>query len=214
MLSNLYLYFELAGLITIVIKYNKLKHTHYRYFLPFLLLILAYEIASLSDIFIIHKTNGWIVNLIYIVQSLFYIYFITWHFPSRLKKSLRLMMCFVAAFTLVYIFTIGDFWHLAPYSILLQFALLIVTCCYFFYRLMYDANQTLFILKLPDFWVNTGLLFFCLAEFLFYSSYTYMAYKKNYHYLILFLIISNIANAILYSCLSISFLCFKPMKKL
>ena len=91
---------------------------------------------------------------------------------------------------------------------------LIILICIFFYQLMHRTGEHLSLIQLPHFWVNTGLLFFCLAEFLFFAAFTYMITKKTYSYSLLWDVISNMANIILYSCLSISFLCFSKTKKL
>lgn len=214
MLEKSFFLFESIALITLIAQYSKLKHTRYKYFLPYLIFILFYETASLFKVFIIHKSNGWIINFVITIEFLFYSNFITEYFNPRLKKFLRLAVTIILVFSIIDVFLITGFWMLCTSAILLQYTLMIIIICCFFYQLMYNAHQTLSILRLPDFWVNTGMLFFCLSEFLFFASYAYMYYKQNYHYLLLSSVISNLANALLYSCLTIAFLCFSPMKKL
>jgi len=100
------------------------------------------------------------------------------------------------------------FWKLDSVIILFQYGIIILVNCIYFYELMNFTNKELGIMKLPAFWLNTGLLFFCLSQFLVFSSFAFMAYNGNYEYHFLFDVISVIAGAILYSCLTVSFICF------
>jgi len=71
------------------------------------------------------------------------------------------------------------FWKLDSITILLEYAIIIFINFLYFYELMNYSGEALNIVKSPGFWLNTGLLFFCLFEFLFFSSFAYMAYKKK-----------------------------------
>lgn len=214
MLDNLYYLFECIALVTALVQYTRIKTSVYKFFVPYLLFIVAYETASLYDLFIIHRSNAWITNIEITIEFLFYSFFITSFLTPQLKKRLRFVVLLVLAFTIADILWIGNFWTLSTPAIILQYIVMIIVICCFFYELLYNSHEMLNILRLSDFWVNTGLLFFCLAEFLFFVSFAYMSYKHNYHYYVLFLYISNLANILLYSCLAIAFLCFRPTKKL
>jgi len=208
MLDYLYFFFEIIAFAVAVFQLPKLKHSSYVYFIPYLLFILIYEFGSIYNWFFIHKSNLWISNLTLVIFFLFYSSFLcalihTPYFKRWIKRIVSLSI-FLSLVNLAFI---QGFWNLNSITILLQFAVLIALTCLYFYELM-NSTQKLSISKLPGFWVNTGLLFFCLAEFLFYSAFAYMAYKNNYNYYLLFEVISNIANVILYTCLTISFLCF------
>jgi hypothetical protein len=187
MLLSAYLFFEFLAFIISVIKYRALKNTPYVYFIPYLFLVLIYEYGTLKNWFVINHSNLWVSNITLIIFFLFYSVFIH-----------GINMLFVQGF-----------WNLDTITILLQFAILIGITCLYFYELMNFMGKEPQVLKIPGFWLNTGLLFFCLGQFLFYSSFAYMAYKKNYDYYVLHLVLSNIANAILYSFLTISFLCIR-----
>lgn len=101
------------------------------------------------------------------------------------------------------------FWRLDSVTILLQFFIIIVLSGLYFYELLHYTSAQLSIVKLPGFWVNTGLFFYCILSFLIYSSFAYMAYRKDYSYFIMFTGISNAAIVILYSCLAVCFLSIK-----
>lgn len=210
MLLSAYLFFEFLAFIISVIKYKALKNTPYAYFLPYLSLVLIYEYGSLKNWFVINHSNLWISNITLIIFFLFYSIFIhniikTEKFREWIKRLIFLSILCSAA----NMFFVQGVWNLNTITILLQFAVLIVIVCLYFYELMNYTGKELRILRQPGFWLNTGLLFFCLGQFLFYSSFAYMAYRKNYEYYVLHLVLSNISNAILYSFLTISFLCIR-----
>jgi hypothetical protein len=213
MLLSAYLLFELLAFITSVVKYRALKHTRYIYFIPYLFFILIYEYGSIENWFIIKRSNLWISNITLFIFFLFYSIFICDIIKTEKFKKwiwrLIVLSIFCSAANMAFI---QGFWGLDTITILLQFAVLIVITCLYFYELMNYTDKELRILRLPGFWLNTGLLFFCLGQFLFYSSFAYMAYRKNYEYYVLHLVLANISNAILYSFLTISFLCIRTKK--
>lgn len=214
MLRYIYFVFEILAFVTLLVQYKKIEKTKYIYFLPFLLLILLYEAGSLYNLFNINHSNAWGVNIIITVEFLFYSLFLISLLNKGSRVRLYALVASVFVFTVVDVAFLQGFWNLATIAILLQYLALIILVCVFFYQLMHKTGQHLSLISLPDFWVNTGLLFFCLAEFLFFAAFAYMMAKKNYNYSLLWFVISNIANLILYSCLSISFLCFNRTRKL
>ncbi|WP_345213526.1 hypothetical protein [Mucilaginibacter gynuensis] len=210
----LYLAFETIALLILIIQYKKLEKSVYIYFLPYLLFIVIYECASVFNLFNIHGSNAYITNIVITVEFAFYSFFLISLISRKLKRLLTALVIVCLLFTLVDVFFLQGFWNLCTIAILVQYVMLIVLVCCFFYQLMNSSGQSMSLLSLPHFWVNTGLLFFCLAEFLFFAAFAYMASRNNYHYYLLSLVIANMANLILYSCLSISFLCFSKTKKL
>lgn len=214
MFEYLYFIIELLALITLAVQYKKLEKTQYVYFLPYLLLIICYEAGSIYNLFNVNGSNEWITNVIITVEFLFYGSLLVNMLSRNVKRRLFAVLGGTFLFTVIDVTFIQGFWKLATIAIMLQYIVLITLVCMFFYQLMQQAGEQLSLIRLPDFWVNTGLLFFCLAEFLFFAAFTYMTANKNYQNYLLWYIISNMANLILYSCLSVSFLCFSKNKKL
>ena len=209
-----YFFFECIALLAAIFKYNKLKDSNYKYFLPYLLFIVIYEYGTIRDWFYIDHSNLYITNITEIAGFLFYGIFLYKLIKSKAyKKIINGLIIFSIISSLINMVFIQGFWKLDTVTILLQFAIIISIVCMYFYELMNSMEITAPLTKMPGFWLNTGLLFFCLAQFLFYSSFALMAYKGNEQYIILFSVIANIANAILYSCLTICFLCFNRMNK-
>lgn len=214
MLNMSYFFFELMALLTVTIQYRKLKGTIYKYFLPFLLLTVIYEYGNIRDWFFIRHSNLYLVNITEIVYFLFYTLFLKQLINNKLyKKIIQILVLFTLLCSLLDMAFIQGFWKMDNIAILLQYAVIIFIVCLYFYQLMNTVDIDIPITKMPGFWLNTGLLFFYLTEFLIYASFAFMAYKGSYRYLLLFLVISNSANAILYSCLSVCFLCFNRTTK-
>ena len=210
MLLSAYLFFEFLAFITSVIKYKALKHTRYVYFIPYLFFILIYEYGSIQNWFIIKRSNLWISNITLFIFFLFYSIFIRGIIKTeRFKEWIKRLIVFSTICSAANMAFIQGFWGLDTITVLLQFAVLIGITCLYFYELMNYTNKEFRILQIPGFWLNTGLLFFCLGQFLFYSSFAYMAYRKVYEFSILHHVVVNISNVILYSFLTISFLCIR-----
>lgn len=212
MIDSFYFWVEVLTLLVCIFCYRKFNLTRYKLFLPYLAIIVFYEFGTIHQWFGIKESNAWIVNFEILFEYLFYSSFIISIYKKQ-KGLLWLVSLLCLLFTFIDIFFIQGVMALCTIAILVQYSLLIALVCGFFYLKMQEAGQNISLLKQPDFWVNTGLLFFFLSEFLFFASYTNMAYKKLYSFHLLFMVISNVANLILYSCLSISFLCFRQTQK-
>ena len=206
-LNHIYLFFEGLAFLVAAIQLPKLKNSPYKYFVPYLFLIIVYEYGSTRAWFGINGSNLYIANITMFIFFLFYALFLLKLVKTPgLKKIITAAIIFTAVFFVLNNAFYQGFWKLNTVRIMLQYFVLIVITCLYFYELMNHAYLQLSIISLPGFWLNTGLLFFCLFFFLFYASFTFLAYQKLQEYSLLFRIVANLANAILYSCLTVSFL--------
>jgi hypothetical protein len=182
--------------------------------LPYLAIIVVFEYGSTLGWFAINHHNLWSVNFEITFEFLFYSWFILSDFKNKkLKRRLAGLVAGIVVFTAFDIAFIQGFHKLCTIAILVQYTLLIALACLFFYRQLHTFDVSTSLLGQPDFWVHTGLLFFFLTEFLFFASFTTMAYKKIPNFALLHNVISTVSIFILYSCLSVSFLCFRRMTK-
>jgi hypothetical protein len=210
----IYFYTECIALLVSIFQYKKLKNSNYKYFLPFLALIVIYEYGNIWDWFYIDHSNLYITNLSEISVFLFFSIFLRSLIRNEIyKKIIRGLIIFSVICAAINMAFIQGFWKLDTITILLQFAIIIVIVCLYFFELMNKIESEVSIINIPGFWLNTGLLFFCLAQFLFFSVFAFLAYNQNHNYFLLAVTVSNIANVILYSCISVCLLCFNRMKK-
>lgn len=214
MLRYAYFFFEGLALLISLISFNRVKHTNYRYFLPYLAIILFYEFADFKHYFRIyhdhHINNLWITNIEITYEFVFYGLFIGSMLKDKRKYYLAVLG--IVLFTAIDILFIQGVWNLCTAAIIIQYVFLIFMIFRFFNQLLNSFSKKINIIKYPDFWINTGMLFFCLTEFLFFCSFTFVNFHINKNYSLLYFVLSNIANAILYSCISIALLCFSKTR--
>lgn len=209
---SIYFWIEITTLLVCVYCYQRFNITRYKFFIPYLLAIVLYEFGTLHKWFAIKGHNLWISNFEILVEYIFYSCFIISIYRRSIDRRIfGWLTLATSVFTLLDIFFIQGFFMLCSIAIVLQYTILIVMVCRFFYIKMQDMDVSKSLTTDPDFWVNTGLLFFFLAEFLFFVSFN-KAYIKPEVFRSLFNIITAVANFILYSCLIIAFLCFRPIK--
>lgn len=213
MVVRIYLIFEIMAFLTALFQYNKMKETAYRVFVPYLFYVVLYEIGPLFHTFSINDSNQWIVNYDLTVFFLFYSIFILKLLKTiSFKKWIRIGIFLSIFLSIINNIFYQGFWKLDTITVLIQFALLILITFLYFYELMNYVEGQFSVVWNPGFWLNTGLLFYCLSRFLYFSAFAYLAYGHNNSYAILSSAISNICNALLYSCLTVSFLCFNKSK--
>lgn len=207
--------FQLAALLVYSIQFNKLKSTLYKWFLPYLIVMAVYEFGTFNGWFTVSGSNHWSFNIISTLEFLFYGYFLFRLLrKNKAKRIFTLALCFTLFVTTLNIFFIQGFWKLHTYSYLLQSVVIIAATCMFFYQLMQNVQSKIPLFRNPDFWLCTGLLFYYLGSFMFFASFSHMAYKGNPNYTMLYQVIYNFYNIILYVCLINSFLCFRKTKML
>lgn len=209
----IYLLFEIMALLTALFQYNKIKRTVYKDFLPYLVCVVIYEKCSLYNLFSIRHSNLWITNITIALSFLFLSTFLCKIIKTAsFKKWIKLAIYFSITCSAINMAFVQGFWKLDSITILLEYAIIITINFLYFYELMNYSGEPLNIIKLPGFWLNTGLLFFYLLQFLTFASFAYMAYKGSYDYLLLFSVISYSANVILYSCITVALLCPQQTK--
>ena len=184
-----------------------------RLFIPFLLIIILYEYGTLQGSFTVNGSNHWAANMVTLFEFVFYSFMIRSFLTNKINKRYLLSAALViVALSILNIAFIQGFWKLHSYTLSLGSIVIISFVCVYFYELLHYDLEKLSISKYPIFWIATGILFFYLGEFLFFAFFSYMAYRDDYSYFKLFKIISNASNVILYSCLSIAFVCNRWIK--
>jgi hypothetical protein len=169
-----------------------------------------YEIGTPSGWFSIHNTNHRAANIFMLFQFSFYILLLLFIFE---KKSIRRAvyaseLVLIVFFLLNNIFNQGiDVFNSITY--IFGSLVLIGWCCYLFYYMM-TRTVELKLIQYPFFWIYSGVMIFYLFRFIFMAYFTFLAYQSGGLYIQLFKSISTISIILLYSCISIGLLCFKP----
>ncbi|RYZ97808.1 MAG: hypothetical protein EOP47_20825, partial [Sphingobacteriaceae bacterium] len=126
MFQSFYFIFEALALITALVQYKKIEKTPYLYFLPYLLLIVLYEIGSYFKIFVVNHSNAWITNIVISIEFLFYSCFLIVLLAKKLRARLVILVASTFLFTVIDVFAIQGFWNLGTIAILVQYVVLII----------------------------------------------------------------------------------------
>jgi len=180
-------------------------------FKPFLIYfpaVIAYVIADFFDLLTINHSNAWCNNLEDLLDFAMFSYFII----SQDKRSLYKRKAYVFAAVVILlsfidIYYIQGFWHRSTMATILQGLFILILVCIYYYNLLEEAPENLFLLKHPPFLVATGLFFYFLSLTFHYSFFSYMAYKNTYRFALLASTILGIANLMLNAILIYAFLC-------
>ncbi|WP_295721069.1 hypothetical protein [Mucilaginibacter sp.] len=189
--------------------------SNFKWFVPYFGCVSVYEFANLFNLLMINHTDSWCANIMELIDFILFTYLMT-SLAKRAsyKKKVYLFAGIVILFSFIDMFFVQGMWKLNTIAMVLQ-ALFILTLIYNYYHdLLKEATEGLVLLKHPPFLVVTGLLFYFLSKSLFYSCYSYMVYKNNYHFYMLAATIPGLSNLLLNSILIYAFLCFSKTKKL
>lgn len=209
MMYDFFFLFQIAALIVCLSVYNKLGFP-YKYFAPFLFVLTVYETAILMGWLRIPELDALSFNFYTSTEFTFYSLILFSLIRNKLhKKILFYVLVCTLSLTLINIIFLDRLNAFNTYTFTLQAFIIITACCIYYYNKVRDARNEILIIKEPTFWLYTGLLFYYLGCFLFFTSYSSMAYVKSPNYLILYRIVINVSNIILYSCLIKLFLCFR-----
>lgn len=205
---SLYFWTEVLAFVTSLAVYRRTRDSHLRFFTVFLGGIVLYEFGVIQHWFTIRHSNLWAVNFISAFQFIFYALYLRSIVRDReKKKGILVGLVITLLLTLINISFVQGFWKLHSYTLLIFSVMIVYWVCQFFRELLDTDNDQLSLLKYSDFWISTGLLFFYLAGFTFFSFFEYMAYINDYEYLWLTRLVLTISNFILYSFITIGLIC-------
>jgi hypothetical protein len=214
MLYNLYFLSLIITLIVCLYTYKQLDR-NFKWFPPYLSLVIIVEIASMRGLLIINHTNAWCNNNIQLMEFVLFTYFVSSFRGEELyKKKVYYLAAIIIVISLIDMFFIQGIWRQNTIALILQELFLLTLICIYYYDLLAKADERIVLLRHPPFLAATGLFFYFLSNAAFYSCYSYMAYKNSYHFLILARTIPGISNLLLNSLLISAFLCFSKTKKL
>lgn len=204
-------YFELAAFLSACINFRKHQHGILKWFLPFLLLVNSIELGNYFRLFKINNSNNWIYNIFNPVEFCFYscIFYQILINPKD-RKMIRYAVVIVLLIVLLDMFILEGMVYLNSYSYII-ICWTISIYCYLYFRQVLRHVDDSNLLSRPFFWISTGLFLFCIGEAILFSFFQYFLVTHNFSkFRQVFLFLSNFLNAILYTCLSISFFCRTP----
>lgn len=214
---TLYYIYLISLPITFAFGLNAYKQLacNFKWFLPYFAFIIVYELANLFNWLMIMHSNAWCNNFEGLIGFTLFASFITsLDKRTSYKRKVYILTAVIVLVSLIDIFFIQGFWKRATIALVLQALFILSLICNYYYNLLEEAPEHMVLLRHPPFLVNTGLLFYFLSNAVFYSCFTYMVYKNNYHFYILAATIPGLSNLLLNSLLIYAFICLSKTKKL
>lgn len=208
-----HMYFEMAALVASVIFWHRIKHTHLRWFLPFLLFIVLIELSGRYIRKELHLPNAWLYNISVPIEYCFYTFILWAYFKSAKVRRITaaFLLCFFL-FCLANMFFVQGFRKFNTNILkVASFAMIVLSCLYFTELMRLEHQVDL--LREPMFWIVTGLFLFNAGEF-FYSLFSdYLITHRMDRTRYIFASINNKLIWVLYTCFIISFLCSESRRQ-
>jgi hypothetical protein len=208
---SIYLFLELTAFLMAVISYLRHRDPVSKWFVVLLLLTNLVEWGNLFRLYSIRHSNNWIFNLFNPLEFAFYVcLFYSLYKNKEDKRKVARLYLGLLILTVLNILFLQGIRYFDSYSFMLG-SLLILYCVYLFFKQLMQHVDDQNILKNRFFWVSVGLLFFYTGEFFLQAFFEYFLRINDFNsFRPTFYFFTNFLNILLYSCLSISFLC-QPM---
>jgi hypothetical protein len=211
---SIHTYFELGALLAAIIYWGRLKHTPLRWLLPFLIFIVAVEMAGRYIRTVLHEPNSWLYNLSVPVEFLFYGFvFYSYYQRPVFKKAAGYFLGIFLVFTIVNLLFFQGFSIFNTHTMALGNFYMVLLGGLYFVELL-KKEEPVNILKEPMFWLTTGIFLFNAGEFSYtlFLDYLYITDLDSARKI--FAEINNKLIWVLYTCITIAILCSekKPHK--
>jgi hypothetical protein len=205
----LHIYFEIGALLTCLFFWSRIKNTKLYWFLTFMLFIVIVELTGrylkkeLGEI----QLNQSLYNVSIPIEYLFYAYIFFLHYQNKVfKKIVGIFLIVFPAFVLINIVFFQGFNEYNSNIVKVgSFSMIVFSCFYFSDMMKAETEQHL--LKIPMFWIATGVLLFNAGEFLFSLSIDYLYDKFPKEIFKIFGSIIFKLICVLYTCISIAIIC-------
>lgn len=188
------------------------RRSFLKWFTPFLLLTFIVEFSA-TRMASRGISNTWLYNYFTTLEFTFYFIFFYNQLRVRLFKRFILGVAIgypVIALTNIIFFQGRSTFGFHTYTVMLGAILIVICCMIFFYELLRYPG-TISLVRIPAFWIVTGLLFFYSFSFAAISLTNYLSkisYVNN-----LFSQLLEKSNILLYILISIGLLCTLKSQK-
>jgi len=208
---SIYLYIIAISIIVGLVRFNELKPTFLKWMVPFLLLTLAVEITGLimsrHDIY-----NLWMYNFFTSFEFVFYsLLYRAILANSFVKKIIVYAVIVYLVLFVINISFIQGFYKLHTITYRIG-SIMAVTWCYLYFRQLMKSEIYIPVFRDPLFWISTGLLFFYAGFFFYMTAGDIVLYAHIPYNTLVWDVISDSLNALLYTCFLISFVCQKTIR--
>lgn len=196
-----------------IVRFSKLYPRYIKYLIPFLLISIFAEAATPLKLIHFTKSNHWFFNLYTTFEFLFYAFLFFQVFHKKVHRTLVLYLTTLGVLgIIVNVLFIQGMNNFHSYSYRLTLLIVIIWSLIYFRSLM-QTNLEVALVRIPMFWIATGLFLFSLGIFFYFNAFDYIAYKNLDYSRQLWKIITRSLNVMLYTCFLLSLICQKENKK-
>lgn len=206
-------WFELLSFLISLVVIKKLRSSYFLIFIPFLFLVIFGEYWGTHLKFVNHRHNGWLYNIMNLIQFSFWILLFRENIQHPFFKKMYLFLFFVFfLFGVTNLFFVQGIISFNNYTLIAGSAIVIFQCGVYFYQLLKIEEDINFV-RLPMFWIAAGVLIFFIGTFFYFSLYSYLRKIQIQKGTEIFdLIILNL-NIVFYSCISIGLVLVEKKNK-
>ena len=207
----LHIWFEIGALVIALCCWPWIRKSPLRWFLFFLLAIVAVEMTGRYYRRILHEPNTWLYNISIPGEFLFFgfIFFLVFKTPGFRKFALGFLVGY-PVIVAINLFISGTY-YLNSLNVVIGAFFIIIFCCLFFYEILKDEEMTT-VLDQPLFWIVSGLFLFCTGEFFYNLFFSLIKVQGLSHLRKYSKAINNNLILVLYTCISIG-LIWEAVKK-
>jgi len=166
-------WFEVLSLAISIAVINRLRASFLIYIVPMLAITVICEGIGTYYKFVLREQNGWIYNIVTLVQVSFWLFLFRQLIEGQLVK--RVSVTLIAAFLLfsiVNLVVIQGPYAFNNYTLIAGSAIIIFQSCLYLFQ--YQASgKDVVVLKDPTFYLASGPLFFFAGTFVYFSLYHY-----------------------------------------
>lgn len=189
----------------------------YRYFLLFLVTTLLVESFAIVWKYWLYKqfspsynqTNGWLYNLYFFPQFVFYLFFyfrVTGRLPKQRNTFFLILLFFVLAATINMVLTTGIYKYNTNNIIIASLLIVFLTTRYFLS--LFRSSKLVVLQQEPLAWISFGAFIYHLCCIPYFTFFSYLN-KSNLPLSLSLYKILTVLNVIMYSSYTIAFLCRK-----
>ena len=205
----LFYYFEFMAFIASLIFLNNSKNKSLQWFRYYLFFIILVELTARYIRKVHHEPNVWLYNFSIPVEYLFYT--IIFYFNYRLsfnKHFAKWFLILFFGFVIINLSVIQGIGTFNSFTVLIGSFFMILLSAMMLYDMLIGQEGNNILLK-PLFWIAIGVLLFNAGEFTYDVLSNYLINAEIDKAASFFAKINNKLILVLYSCLTIGFICSK-----
>lgn len=212
MFGDIYLLFILGAFLASFSLYSQKNIPRHLFVFPIYLMVTFSIEAWCMWLYYNGGTNVLVYNIFTAAEIVFYMWMFKGIIVNVLVKKILNVLLFVypLLFLLNTLFVQKGGYHTITAGL---GSLAIVLCAIFYFFELFNSEKSVNLIRQPEFWISSGLLFFYSCSFPLFSLINNF-YSPSNKIIVYLLSVSSLLNILLYSSFIVAFLCRIKIRKL